>query len=114
GDGAADAPSGDARALDVEVVEQVGALTCVRLPRQPLDAAAGPPRLALVEGDTGEVLLELVEEAEALVDPERAPVLDRRVEAAGGEEEERRPVSAHLVVGLDPVAGRRRPQSPRT
>src|SRR5262249_50305101 len=104
-DRAADAAADDAGAVDAEGVEEVGALAGVVLPRQALDAPARAPRLTLVERDAREALGEPVEQVQALVDPEGAPVLDRCVEAAGREEQERRPVAADLVVGLDPVAG---------
>ena len=107
-DRAADAAAHEVRALDAELVEERDSLPRVVGPGDPLDSPAGLARLALVERDTGEVPLEPVEEAQPLVDPEGRPVLERAVEAAGGEEQQRRAVAAHLVAGLDPVAGRGR------
>src|SRR3954447_869676 len=112
GDRAADAAAEQVRALDLECVEQVDALHGVVVPSEPLDAAAGLTRLALVEDDALELRRQLVDQAQPLVDRERPPVLELRVEAAGREAEERRPFAAQLVAGDDPVAERGRHQSP--
>src|SRR5439155_18662217 len=109
-----DAASHDARAFDLELVEEAGALLRVMVPREPLDTSARPPRLALVKSDARVVLDEPVEHTEARVDPKARPVLDRPVEAAGREEEERWTRAADLVVGLDAVGRRGRHQSPFT
>src|SRR5581483_11607136 len=100
---APDAAAHDVGALDPEVVEQAARLRRVVGPPDLLDPAPRPARLAPVERDAREALGEALDEAESLVDAERAPILDRRVEAAGREQQERRPRARHLVAGRDPV-----------
>src|SRR5581483_3493267 len=99
-----DAAPEHVRPLDAEMVEERCALRGVGLPGQPLDASAGLTRLALVEDDAREAPAQLVDEPQPLVDPERPPVLELPVEAAGREEQDRRAVAPDLVARLDAVA----------
>jgi hypothetical protein len=85
------------RAGDAQVVEEPLALGRVILPGDPLHAPARLTGLTAVKGDARVVLRDLLENPGLLVQAERPPVLQPRVEPAGREHQQRRPVAEQLV-----------------
>src|SRR5262249_37428489 len=72
------------------------------------DAAARFAGFATIEGDAGELAREMIEQLDPRVDPLRAPLLARRVEAAGREHQQWRSGPQHVGAGGDPVGHSRR------
>ena len=91
------------RLFDTEMVEQAFALRNIVRPRDALDAAARLPRLATVEHDATIVLRQVIERLHPRVDTERAPFLERGVEATRREHQERRPRADDVVACHDAI-----------
>ena len=100
---AAHAAAHEMRALDAEMLEQRFAVPRVMRPGDELDAAAGGAAFAPVEHDAAIALRQMIEQLHARIHALRAPLVDRRVEAAGRVHQQWRPVAQHLVVRTQPV-----------
>src|SRR5690349_19854407 len=91
------------RAPHAEMVEQRLSLGDIVLPRNHLDPPARAAAFAPVEDDAAERLRQMIEEPRARIHALRAPLLERRVEAARRVHEERRAVADDLVVRADAI-----------
>src|SRR5262245_17460469 len=112
--GASHAATHDMRAIDIQMTEQSVSLPHVVGPRDALDAAARRAGLAAVEDDALKVLRQVIENLDPRVDAERRPLLERRVEAAGREHQQRHAAADDFVARADAVDGRRCHQAVRT
>jgi hypothetical protein len=70
-------------ARDAQMLEQAFALRHVMRPTDRLDAAAGLAAFAAIEKDAGEMRRQMVEQFDLLIDAERRPRFDHRIETAG-------------------------------
>src|SRR5688572_16846403 len=89
------------------MLEQPLALPDVVRPGDALDTAARLARFAPVEEDAAVRPREMVEHPCLGVDAERRPLVDRRVEPAGREQQQRLPRAHYFITCVDAVDDRR-------
>src|SRR6516162_4386026 len=113
-DGAPHAAPHHVRPRDAQVLEETEPRANVMGPGHDLDASAGFPSFATVEDDALKAPLEMMKQPDSGVRRDRRPFVQRGIEAAGREHQQRRAVTAYLVSRRNAVDDCRCHYSPRS
>src|ERR1700723_4664629 len=87
------------------MIEQTLALGDVVSPTDALDPATGLSGFAPIENDAGVAAAQMLERLGARIGAERGPGVERRIESARREHQQRRPCAQGFIASRDAVDG---------